>query len=244
MQLYLFYNVATILQTFTTLFTSLLHVFVTIMCKEWSEAPVTHSHTDTNLHICAIAWNMSSFCPTLVLLAASIAFCIVDPFLGTVGICGYLTCIGLSGQGKGKSCSLKLERDGPLLSANASYQASAVNCRLLCGPGCFGLLIRLFVCLFPGAPERKPVRSGPSRFTSVRSWNSVLTSLSLLITCPWPPLRHRWLNFICYSRSIKSLRYSGVTVFVMHFYHGHSQRCLLRVLLLQYNECSDKKCTV
>lgn len=89
-------------------------------------------------------------------------------------------------------------------------------------------------CLFPGAPERKPVRSGPSRFTSVRSWNSVLTSLSLLITCPWPPLRHRWLNFICYSRSIKSLQYSAVTVFIMHFYHGHSQRRPLRVLLLQY----------
>lgn len=72
-----------------------------------------------------------------------------------------------------------------------------------------------FVCLFPGAPERKPARSGPSRFTSVRSWNSVLTSLSLLITCPWPPLRHRWLNFICYSRGIKSLRYSFIMQFIM-----------------------------
>ncbi len=79
------------------------------------------------------------------------------------------------------------------------------------------LFTHLCVCLFPGAPERKPARSGPSRFTSVRSWNCVLTSLCLLITCPWPPLPHRWLSFISYSSSRKSL-------FIMHSYYGHSQR--------------------
>lgn len=54
---------------------------------------------------------MSPFCPTCSSTsAASKAFCIIDPFAGTVDIGGYLTCIGLSGQGKRKSCSLKLER--------------------------------------------------------------------------------------------------------------------------------------
>ncbi len=91
------------------------------------------------------------------------------------------------------------------------------------------LFTHLCVCLFPGAPERKPARSGPSRFTSVRSWNCVLTSLCLLITCPWPPLPHRWLSFICRK-----------SLFIMHSYYGHSQRHPLLELLLQYSECFDK----
>lgn len=127
-----------------------------------------------------------------------------------------------------------------LTEAWTPYRAGAAKCRLLCGPECFCLLICVCVCLFPGAPERKPARSGPSRFTSVQSWNCVLTSLSLLITCPWPPLPHRWLSFMCYSRSIKSLRCSPGTIFIMHFYYGHLQRRPLLELLLQYSDCFDK----
>lgn len=74
-------------------------------------------------------------------------------------------------------------------------------------PGSFRLLIRLFVCLFaclfPGAPERRRVRSGRSLCTSALTWNSVSKSPSLLITCPWPPLLRRWADFTSHSRRIK-----------------------------------------
>ncbi len=155
--------------------------------------PLTHRYKST--HFCH---SMSPFCPTCSSIsAASKVFVLLIHLRGTVDIGGYLTCIGLSGQGKRKSCSVKLERDGPLLSANA-LSSQRRRLQAIVWAGMF-LFTHPFVCLFPGAPERKPVRSGPSRFTSVRSWNSVLTSLSLLITCPWPPLPHRWLSFICFS---------------------------------------------
>lgn len=139
MQLYSFYNVVTLLCNWNEVFPHCLapyFMFLSLSCVNNEPQPWPHIATQIQSHtfvFCSIS-------------AASKSFCSVDPFFRTVGICGYLTCIGLSGQGKGNSCSLKLERDGPLLSANASYQASAADCRLLCGSGCFGLLIRLFVC--------------------------------------------------------------------------------------------------
>lgn len=64
-----------------------------------------------------------------------------------------MTCIGLSGQGKGKSCSLKLERDGPLLSANA-LSSQRRQPQAIVRAAMF-LFTHPFVCLFVSRCSRK-----------------------------------------------------------------------------------------
>lgn len=127
-------------------------MFLSLSCVNNKEQPwpLTHRYKST---ISAIPWYMSPFCPTCSSIsAASKVFCIVDPFAGTVDIGGYLTCIGLSGQGKKKI----------MLSEAWTRRAAALGERLIepapqTAGYCVGRDVSVYssVCLFVSRCSRK-----------------------------------------------------------------------------------------